>query len=159
VSGRALHLGGGWSLRRDLDRLVLAVERDHPPDRPLLILDAGPGSGDARIAGERIADAWGEARRAPFDRAAIGCSETFDPDGLRFPLTVRAREPGDQIRLPGGSKKVKKLFLERRIPARLRARTPLLVDAQGNVIWIPEVARAEPRRGGDRGDGLRIRIG
>jgi tRNA(Ile)-lysidine synthase len=49
---------------------------------------------------------------------------------------------GDRIRLPGGTKKVKKLLLEARIPRAERSRVPLVVDADGDVLWIPGVARA-----------------
>jgi tRNA(Ile)-lysidine synthetase-like protein len=40
------------------------------------------------------------------------------------------------MRTQGGDKKLKKLFLELRIPVRERARTPLLVDSDGEVLWI-----------------------
>ncbi|HUF76788.1 MAG TPA: tRNA lysidine(34) synthetase TilS [Longimicrobiales bacterium] len=158
ASGRTIALGGAWTLRSDLDRLVLARVRDVAPDIPLLIPDAGPGAGDARIAGERVAVVWGSEASELAGRA-VRCSESFDPGALRFPLTVRAREPGDRIRLAGGAKKVKKLFLERRLPTTRRERAPLLVDAEGDVLWIPEVARADLPRGGSHGGAVRIGIG
>ena len=159
ASGRALALGGACTLRSELERLALTVEVELPPDIPLLIRDAGPGTGSARIAGEHVAVVWGSETSVPLGGSEIRCSEAFDPDRLRFPLAVRARQPGDRIRLSAGTKKVKKLFLERRIPTLRRARTPLLVDAEGDVLWIPEVARSEPSGRGSRDGGLRIGIG
>jgi len=82
---------------------------------------------------------------------------SFDPNALRFPLCVRAREDGDRIRLPGGSKKVKKLLLEARIPRMERSAVPIVVDALNEVLWIPGVARAA--QAGVAGDVLTIGVG
>ena len=142
ASGRRLELGGAWTLGRELDRLVLRASLDVPRDVPLRIPDAGPGEGEALLGGELLRVVWGEEAYEEPAGATLRSAERFHAEELRFPLTVRAREPGDRIRLPGGSKKVKKLFLERRMPAPRRERTPLLVDAAGDVLWIPAVARA-----------------
>jgi tRNA(Ile)-lysidine synthase len=113
----------------------------------------------ACLSGERIEVTWGSGGAEPSRDAAIRHTERFDPDALRFPLTVRARRPGDRIRLAAGTKKVKKLFLERRIPAPRRECMPLLVDAAGEVLWIPDVARAEPSAGRAPYGAMRIGIG
>ena len=63
---------------------------------------------------------------------------------------MRSREAGDRIRLVGGSKKVKKVLLEARIPRTERDGVPLVVDAHGDVLWIPGVARAVGREAGVR---------
>jgi tRNA(Ile)-lysidine synthase len=63
-------------------------------------------------------------------------------EGLSFPLQLRGWEAGDRIRLAGGTKTLKKLFLERRIPRSRRHLLPLLVDARGRVLWIAGVARS-----------------
>jgi tRNA(Ile)-lysidine synthase len=146
-------------LRRELDRLVLRIDASVPPDEPLRIHDRGPGAGVACLSGVRFEVTWGSGGSEPSRAAAIRHTERFDPEALRFPLTVRARRPGDRIRLAAGTKKVKKLFLERRIPAPRRERMPLLVDAAGEVLWIPDVARAVPPPGRASRDALRIGIG
>ncbi len=46
-------------------------------------------------------------------------------------LTVRSRQPGDEIRLPGGRKSLKKLFIDRKIPAAQRDRIPVVCDERG----------------------------
>jgi tRNA(Ile)-lysidine synthase len=137
ASGRRIELGGPWRLGRELGRLVLRVERAPPADRPVRIHDAGPGFGEALLAGSAVRVRWGEERPG-----ALAQREAFDPQLLRFPLIVRARAPGDRIRLAGGSKKVKELLLERRIPHARRGSVPLLADGDGAVLWIPEIARA-----------------
>ncbi len=53
---------------------------------------------------------------------------TIVPQGT---LLLRSRQPGDSIRLPGGTRSLKKLFIDRRIPAGLRDRIPVISDEQG----------------------------
>lgn len=67
------------------------------------------------------------------------CSPAEDTvnDGATFTVavhgtvTLRSREAGDAIRLSGGSKTLKKLFIDRKIPAHQRCRVPVLADEEG----------------------------
>ncbi len=47
------------------------------------------------------------------------------------PVWLRGRQTGDEIRLPGGSKSLKKLFIDRKIPASERCKVPVLMDDAG----------------------------
>lgn len=53
---------------------------------------------------------------------------TVQPQGK---LTLRSRLHGDVIRLPGGTKSVKKLFIDRKIPAKQRLQIPVIADEAG----------------------------
>jgi tRNA(Ile)-lysidine synthase len=156
-SGQSVDLGAGLKLRRDLDRIGVARSAPLAHDRPLVIPDPSPGSGNALLAGRDVPVAWGRTGATAGSLVAA-----FDVERLRFPLSVRARAPGDRIRLGDGphsvSKKVKKLLLERRIPQPERARMPLVIDAGGEVLWIPGVAKAASASVG-AGDDLCIGIG
>lgn len=44
---------------------------------------------------------------------------------------LRSREAGDEIRLTGGTKKLKKLFIDRKIPAHIRSLIPVIADEKG----------------------------
>ena len=46
-------------------------------------------------------------------------------------MTLRSRQRGDTIRLSGGRKSLKKLFIDRKIPAAERLRIPVLCDEAG----------------------------
>jgi tRNA(Ile)-lysidine synthase len=154
ASGRAIDLGGRLSLGVELERCVLG--RPAPPgdDRPLSIPGPARGRGSVILGGSAISVAWGEE-----EPPGMRSSERFDLGGLRFPLVVRSRRPGDRIRVSGGTKKVKKVMLERRIPPSERHRVPLVVDAEGSVLWIPGVASAEGIAPERAGRGLSIGIG
>ena len=57
--------------------------------------------------------------------------------------TVRCRRPGDRIHLLGcGTRKVKKLFIEARIPSEARETWPLVVFAD-EVLWVPGLGRSD----------------
>ena len=46
-------------------------------------------------------------------------------------ISIRPRQTGDKIRLSGGSKSLKKLFIDRKIPAAVRGRIPVVCDETG----------------------------
>lgn len=48
-------------------------------------------------------------------------------------LVARCRRSADEIRLPGGTKSVKKLFIDRKIPAHQRLQIPVIADDAGIV--------------------------
>jgi tRNA(Ile)-lysidine synthase len=139
ASGGVIELPGGVRMRRSFDRLVIRTADAAPlPDRTIRIDQPGSGQAEATIGGRTHAVAWSCAAREPAAPAA-----SFDPAALRFPLELRAWRPGDRIAFAYGSKKLKKLFVERRIAREERARTPVLADADGRVLWVVGVARAQ----------------
>jgi tRNA(Ile)-lysidine synthetase-like protein len=151
TSGGAVDLGGGLRLERHFDRLWIRQTADQDADEPLLITGPGNGQGVARIAGRRFRAEW--SLTAGATEASMDTAIRCDPNPLRFPLELRAWQPGDRIRLAGGTKKLKKLFAERQVPRPERSRLPLLADAGGRVLWIAGVAAAaltepEPGRAG-----------
>lgn len=163
-SGARLTLTGGLVLARDFERLRFAPpgastdEAGGPEEDALAIPSAGKGSGEVRIGGRRVRVWWGPAAdevdrgsgEAEAEPLLDEWTEVFDPERLRFPLTVRGWRPGDRTRTRGGGRKLKKLFGELRVPRGERWRLPLLVDADGDVVWIPGLHRA-PGRGIDGG--------
>ena len=58
---------------------------------------------------------------------------------IELPLKVRTRRPGDRIQLMNdyGSKKVKEIMIENKIPRVLRDSWPIVTDANDQIIWIP----------------------
>ena len=44
---------------------------------------------------------------------------------------IRSRQSGDEMRLPGGTKSLKKLFIDKKIPASGRAFVPVVADDEG----------------------------
>ena len=107
---------GGVVIARDYDRLTVL---GNPP---------APEEAAIPVPGVTELPQWG---------IRVTCDEK--PNGgfgvnVRGSLTVRSRKAGDEIRLPGGSKSIKKLMIDRKISAPERNRIPILADDDG-VLW------------------------
>lgn len=137
TSGGMLALPGGVRMERAFDTIAIRQERKPGSDRPLTIHDPGPGRGDAVIGGMRVEVEWSLHPRDVRGHVAV-----FDPSALRFPLELRACRPGDRIRLNYGSKKLKKLFAERRLARFERSRIPVLAERGDRVVWVVGEARS-----------------
>jgi tRNA(Ile)-lysidine synthase len=140
ASGVGVELAGGVRLEREFDRLFVRPARAAPlqADVVLRIPDAGPGAGTFVAGGQRYAARW-----APVGRdAPAGFAASFDPSSLRFPLELRTWRDGDRMRFTYGSKKLKRLFQERRVGRGRRASVPVLSDQSGSVLWVVGVARS-----------------
>lgn len=59
-------------------------------------------------------------------------------------MILRPREAGDEIRLPGGRKSLKKLFIDRKIPAALRGNLPVLADERG-ILGVCSIGANQDR--------------
>lgn len=68
---------------------------------------------------------------------------TFRCDAPGLPITIRPRKQGDSIRLKGGTKTVKKLLIDKKIPAFRRDMVPIL-ERDGKILAVWGVAESEP---------------
>lgn len=107
---------GGVTIRRNYGRLEAAAE-PAPLETAAL-----PLNGEVRLAGLRIV--CGPAK----DIVNSGTVFTVCPKGQ---MVVRCRRSGDEICLSGGTRSLKKLFIDRKIPARERPQVPVIADDEG----------------------------
>lgn len=85
------------------------------------------------------------SQSAGSDWKASGNDEAlFDADKINYPLIVRSRQPGDIMKVMGlnGSKKVKDIFIDQKIPPSVRWAIPVVTDATGRILWLPGVRRS-----------------
>ena len=63
---------------------------------------------------------------------------------IKLPVYFRNRKDGDFIILKGSNnkKKIKDIFIEKKIPLRERNNYPLLVDSNDNILWIPNIKKS-----------------
>jgi tRNA(Ile)-lysidine synthase len=128
-SGRGAQIAEGLELRREFDWLLLRAPVRVEADADLRI-DQTDGRGSIKLGGRAYEVAWG-AEAEGGDWVA-----RLPMDGVRFPLHLRGPRAGDRIRTRAGSRKLKKLFNEGRVPRSVRASVPVLVAADGRICWV-----------------------
>ncbi|WP_136607574.1 tRNA lysidine(34) synthetase TilS [Paenibacillus dokdonensis] len=141
----SLDIGGGLACIREYD-MILVMQR--PPEQfksyTYELQTAVPELCIPEI-GKKLKMKVQSPHDRYFSNMAGACAEAvFDAGQLKYPLTLRSRLPGDTMKVMGlnGSKKVKDIFIDAKIPPSVRSRIPVLVDGSGNMIWIPGVRRS-----------------
>lgn len=70
-----------------------------------------------------------------------------DPDKVVFPLVIRNRREGDRVKLPEiGTKKIKDLFIDDKVPLKIRNEVPIIVDRSGEIVGIFRILYGKPNR-------------
>ena len=128
-------------LLRDVSAAIDHGGRTGLPGRRVLATEGGWVRVQPR-PGQREVPAPAELRLGmPVDfggfRVWIGEGPGVPAGGANFPLTVRARRPGDRVGRDGGqTRRVQDVLVDAGIPAELRAAWPLVADARGRVLWV-----------------------
>lgn len=127
----AARFPGGVTVRRVYDRLEAGLEAVILGEHPLEV-------GESVVLTE------------------IGLKVTCLPAGVEGlavkagpGLMVRSRRPGDEITLSGGTKSLKKLFIDRKIPQHERLAVPVLADENGIIAVYGIGTNLCPRQGRD----------
>ena len=128
-----VNLPGGVTVTRQYDRLE--AENGEPVPEPAVV----PCPGEVLYGDYRVTCApAGEI---------INTTDTFTvcPVGQ---VILRPRESGDVIRLKGGTKSLKKLFIDRKIPAARREQIPVVCDELG-VLGVYSIGVHVDRAAGE----------
>lgn len=64
---------------------------------------------------------------------------------IALPLHVRTRQTGDRMMVKGldGSKKVKDIFIDCKVPVNKRDVWPIVVDSKNTIVWIPGLKKSK----------------
>jgi tRNA(Ile)-lysidine synthase len=137
-----LSIPGGWEFVKEYETLRLE-ERSDDIERACYSYELSIG-GELTIveAGITIRSEHLSAPLASLPRDLM--EAVFDSAGLPTTLTVRSFRDGDRFRPLGmtGRKKVKDLFIEKKVPLSVRAILPLVSIGQ-EILWIPGYGRSE----------------
>lgn len=135
-SNASLDFPDGLKMVRSYDQISLSFnrgEKKEPFEFPLTV----PGT-------IRLPD--GACIEASLAECAVQDTYTFsfciEPDML--PLVVRTRKAGDRMSWHGlnGTRKLKDLFIDEKIPKDKRDSWPVITDAAGRVLWLPGLRKA-----------------
>jgi tRNA(Ile)-lysidine synthase len=104
------------------------------------------------ISAETVSVPAGVSPSRHWTLAGRGEEVVVDGRCLTAPLVVRSRRPGDIFRPLGvrGRKKLQDVFVDSKIRRETRDSIPLVVDANGRIVWVAGVSVAEDFRVTDR---------
>lgn len=109
---------GGITVRRRYDRLEVVAEA------PGLEAAYLPENGAVELPGLRIT--------VQPAQQIINTSRVWTVNAAGS-ILLRSRQSGDVMHLPGGTKSLKKLFIDRKIPADRRLQIPVIADEKGII--------------------------
>lgn len=112
----SMQFPGGVTIGRQYDRLIRLECAPELPETRLSV------PGETCIGGKRFVSEYATDLEERPDSVLV-C-----PVGA---LIVRSRRSGDTMRLPGGTRSLKKMYIDRKIPASQRAAVPVLADDRG----------------------------
>jgi tRNA(Ile)-lysidine synthase len=129
-----LNLPAGLRVSRVYDRLSFRLTGGEDVFLPYELIVPGAGDYPLPGGGRLVVSAAGLPMQAA---TASPLAARIDLEKAPFPWRVRTFGAGDRLVPAGmtGRKKVKKLFMEERIPLEMRARIPL-VFSRDNLIWV-----------------------
>jgi len=153
-SGRRLDLPGGLAAFRQFDILYIIKKKALPAEKKGEEIEIpGEGKYSLVLGGSE----WEiELRTEKYDGLSskkpvpekVGSErryeERFDSGSVKFPLYAGAWRHGEIMR-PfglGGTKKLKKIFAEKRTPVLARKEIPVIRSSDGACLWICGVARS-----------------
>ena len=150
-AGNALSLPG-LTVRREGGRLVFGapspVAFSNSFEFPLSI------PGEVALSGWTVsAHAEGEAVDRVFSHTAVSVAT----GGLKLPLAVRSRKPGDRFRplgMGGQGRKLQDFLVDRKVSRSERDTLPLVVDSDDRIVWVVGQSVAEDFRVTDASQGV-----
>lgn len=81
-----------------------------------------------------------------------------DKEAVALPLHIRTRKSGDRLQWKGlnGSKKVKDIFIDAKIPLNERDTWPVITDNNDKVLWIAGLKKGTPPKQADSGTYIQL---
>ena len=141
---KQISLVGGWQARKRYDKLIFlspdSVKIDFSDFSEQLELNKWvtlPSHG--RIGLFHSDNAF--SKKPPMDALAVGITD----ESALMPLTVRSRRSGDKIVLNKNqpfTKKVSRLFVDKKIPDEERRKACIVTDGEGRILWVPGYAQS-----------------
>ncbi len=130
-AGKTFH-SSSHQIILDRNRLILNPVKKMPPAE--ISIEAN----DSRIRWNEKEFGLSSRDAAEYEISRDSRLAQLDMDLLSFPLTLRTWQNGDQFQPLGmkGTKKVSDLFIEHKIPLNRKKETGILVNSNGDILWI-----------------------
>lgn len=137
-----VNLPGGIVLFREYDRIRLLMDRPEAAPSCRAVVVTGPSEIEIPSVGMILRFRILEPSKEDRFVSAPSHVAYFDADAVGFPFELRPARPGERFRPWGssGTRKVKKILIDHKVPVRLRRKLPLLIK-EGEILWIPGIRR------------------
>ncbi len=124
-----------WGLLENRASTATASSGETAPCQ--LAVPGGTDFGEYRLDADIFATTTPEIVLREAHQCATAAQVYLDYDQIAFPVALRLRLPGDEFQPLGmqGKKRVKKFFIDRKVPRDQRHSIPLCVDQRG-IIWV-----------------------
>jgi tRNA(Ile)-lysidine synthase len=159
-AGAAISLPGQYAVRVH-DEIVLRPGARQAAANAFAVSLSIPG--EVRVDGWAVSAAsFAEANGQQTKWLGRGAEVGVAAAALELPLVIRSRRPGDRFRPLGapGTRKLQEFLVDRKILRDERDTLPLVVDANGRIVWVPGQAIGHAFRVVDPSQGvilLRVR--
>ncbi|WP_106495590.1 tRNA lysidine(34) synthetase TilS [Lentibacillus sp. Marseille-P4043] len=69
-------------------------------------------------------------------------------EDIALPLHIRMRQDGDRMCWKGlnGSKKIKDIFIDAKVPMKERDKWPIVTDNNGEILWLIGLKKGQPKK-------------
>ncbi len=139
-SGKQVEVYKGLKVVNEYQRLLFIYEKTAETEEFFYELDTIPDKGYIQKADlwYTVVNELPTKYKDSFKNTKNLYTKWFDYDKIKANLVLRTRKPGDVIHIDskGHTKKIKKFFIDEKIPLSLRNKMPLL--AMGNhILWVP----------------------
>nr|WP_319216676.1 tRNA lysidine(34) synthetase TilS [uncultured Trichococcus sp.] len=141
---KQISLVGGWQARKRYDKLIFLSPDsartdffDFSEELELNKWVTLPSHG--RIGLFHSDNAF--SKELPMDALVVGIKD----ESVLLPFTVRSRRSGDKIVLNKEqpfTKKVSRLFVDKKIPDEERRKACIVTDDEGRILWVPGYAQS-----------------
>ncbi|MBO6112560.1 MAG: tRNA lysidine(34) synthetase TilS [Lachnospiraceae bacterium] len=143
ISGKKADLIYGLQAERSFDCIIIRrtdkEQKEASADDEIMLKEGIlklPGGCEAYV---RVFDNEGE------DIENLSYTKWFDYDKIKYGAVFRTRRAGDRITIKNGSKKVKDVLIEGKVPAHIRDSIYMLADGD-EIMWVPGIRYSESYR-------------
>jgi tRNA(Ile)-lysidine synthetase-like protein len=134
-------LGGGWRVKKEYDLVHLEQGASVQPPVPEPVSLPVPGRAEWGVVTVVVEPVEG------FRAVEVAHEAIIDAECVTGPLILRGPRIGDRLQPLGapGTRKLKEVLIDTRVPARERSRTPLVVCDE-RILWVCGLVVAEEAR-------------
>lgn len=128
-SNKMYQLPKGLIMERSYEQLIFYIKNEQKKESYHLTIPGRTQLSSGSIEAEFVEEK--QLTKDPFEYFIAASS-------IQFPLKIRYRKKGDRMTWSGleGSKKIKDLLIDQKVPRHLRDEVLVLVDANETVLWL-----------------------